>query len=183
MAPVIRSRLGSYLFMVALAAVFPAATIHFLMAEGNAPVTGPEHLGLVAFASSVAGIASACLLWSGTRSRDAHAVMSGAAFAAMSLLLLIHGLATPGVIVDSNPLIGFAGGVALPVGGALLALTAIPALRAPHRVKTVSIALVGLLSLIVVGGAVGFMFPSRVPQMPKSGDQSAIVLMIAGLIF
>ena len=179
----IRSRLGSYLFMVATAAIVPVSAIHFLLAGGDAPIGGAEHMAIVVTVSAIAGLASGGLILFGARSGDSNAVVSGAAFAAMSLLLLIHGMATPGVLVSGNPLIGFAGGLALPVGGGLLALTAIPALRAPHRARAVGAAMAGVLLLIAAGGIIGFAFPGSVPESPSSGDDVAIVLMIVGLGF
>ena len=44
----------------------------------------------------------------------------------MAALLAIHGLATPGIILPYNGLVGFTGAATLPIGGAVLALSALP---------------------------------------------------------
>ena len=51
----------------------------------------------------------------------------------MTALFAIHALATPGFIVGPNGVIALAGGLSVPVGAGLLALTALPSLRRPPR--------------------------------------------------
>ena len=55
-------------------------------------------------------------------------MLVGTAFTAMAALLSLHGLATPGVILGFNGLVALSGGVTLPVGAAVLALSALPGL-------------------------------------------------------
>ena len=64
-------------------------------------------------------------------------MLLGAAFSTMTALLMIHGLATPGIIVGPNGVIALAGAASLPAGGAVLALTALPAMRRPLRLAPV----------------------------------------------
>ena len=52
----------------------------------------------------------------------------------MAALLCLHGITTPGILVGDNGVVAFTGGATLPVGGAILALTALPcAPRVPTR--------------------------------------------------
>jgi hypothetical protein len=88
--------------------------MHALSRGGEAPVSGFAHLMVMAVASSIAAAASIALALAGVRTRDARSLISGGAFGAMTLLLVIHGLATPGVIIGMNGLIALAGGSALP---------------------------------------------------------------------
>jgi hypothetical protein len=37
---ILRSRLGANLLLIAASAALPAASVHFLMTEGNAPISG-----------------------------------------------------------------------------------------------------------------------------------------------
>ena len=62
----------------------------------------------------------------GARRRDSRSVLVGTAFSAMAALLVVHGLATPGILVGFNGVVAFSGAATLPVGGAVLALAALP---------------------------------------------------------
>src|SRR5919206_1801702 len=91
------------------------------------------HFGLVAVAAGVACVASVGLTLAGARARDGRAVLLGTAFSTMTALFAVHALATPGILVGPNGLIALAGGLSMPVGAGLLALTALPPLRRPRR--------------------------------------------------
>ena len=52
----------------------------------------------------------------GARRGDGRTVLLSTAFSTMTGLLLVHGLATPGMIVDDNGVVALAGGLSLPVG-------------------------------------------------------------------
>jgi hypothetical protein len=95
----------------------------------------------MAIGASVAAVPSIALMARGLRTRDGRAVVAGGAFATMTLLLAIHGLATPGVLLRRNGVVALAGGTALPAGAAILSLSALPppaALRTstPSRVRS-----------------------------------------------
>jgi HD-GYP domain-containing protein (c-di-GMP phosphodiesterase class II) len=179
----LRSRLGSNLTLIAASAAVPAAVMHFLVSEDKAPVTAVQHLLIMAVGSSIAAIASGTLMWAGFRRRETRAVVAGGAFAAMTLILAIHGLATPGVLLGDNGVVAVAGGMALPVGGAILTVAALPALRGPAHLRTVAAGLVVLLGLFALAGVVGFLFPADVPAVPGYGSTQAVVLLVAGLLF
>ena len=53
----------------------------------------------------------------------------------MTALFAVHALATPGWIAGPNGIIALAGGLYVPIGAGLLALTALPALRRPGNVS------------------------------------------------
>ena len=52
---ILRTRLGSNLLLIAASAAVPAASVHFLMNEGNAPISGKGHLFVMAVGASVRG--------------------------------------------------------------------------------------------------------------------------------
>src|SRR4051794_27025856 len=155
--------------------------MHFLSREEPAPISGRDHLIIMAVGSLVAALASAALMWSGARTRDARAVIAGGAFAAMTLLMGFHGLATPGVILGPNGLVPLAGGAALPVGAALLALAAVPELRRPARLRYIVTGLVLFLSAIIAAGTAALGWPERGPTPPPDGRRDADALMLPGL--
>jgi HD-GYP domain-containing protein (c-di-GMP phosphodiesterase class II) len=180
---VLRSRIGSNLTLIAASAIVPAAMLHFLISEDRAPVTATQHLIFMAISSAVAAMASGALMLAGFRRRDTRAVIAGGAFAAMTLMLAIHGLATPGVLFGPNGVVAVAGGLALPVGGAILTIAALPALRGEQHLRAVARGLAGLLALIAVLGVAGLTFPQHVPAVPGYDSPEAVVALIAGLVF
>jgi HD-GYP domain-containing protein (c-di-GMP phosphodiesterase class II) len=179
----LRSRLGSRLFLIAGSAAVPGAAMHALSRGGEAPVSGLAHLVIMAAASSIAAAASIALALAGIRGRDGRSLISGGAFGAMTLLLVIHGLSTPGIILGPNGLIALAGGSALPVGGAMLALAALPSLRRPDSLRAPAIAVIGFLALVAAGGVYAFLNPSTIPALPQAGSLGAVCFLTAGLAF
>jgi HD-GYP domain-containing protein (c-di-GMP phosphodiesterase class II) len=179
----LRSRLGSHLFLIAGSAAVPAAALHALSRGGDAPVSGLAHLIAMAASSSVAATACIALALAGIRGRDGRSLISGGAFGAMTLLLVIHGLATPGVLLGPNGIIALAGGIALPVGGAMLALAALPALRRTDSLRAPGVAILGFLGAIAIAGVVAFANPEVVPKLPEAGSDVAVGFLVAGLGF
>jgi len=157
--------------------------MHFLVSENRAPVTATQHLFIMAIGSTIAALASGTLMWAGFRRRETRAVVAGGAFAAMTLILAIHGLATPGVIIGPNGVVAVAGGLALPIGGAILTVAALPSLRGPRHLRTVAVALVAVLGLIAALGIAGFAYPADVPAVPGYGSSAAVVLLVVGALF
>jgi putative nucleotidyltransferase with HDIG domain len=178
----LRSRFGSNLTLIAASAAVPAAAMHFLVSEDKAPVSPEQHLFIMAIGSTVAAVASAMLMWAGVRQRETRAVVAGGAFAAMTLILLIHGLATPSVLLGDNGIVSIAGGLALPVGGAILTIAALPALRGPRHLRAVACALVALLVVIAGLGIAVFADPSLVPAVPDYESPQASVLLAIGVV-
>jgi HD-GYP domain-containing protein (c-di-GMP phosphodiesterase class II) len=180
---VLRSRLGSNLLLIAAGAALPAATVHFLAGEGAAPISGLGHLLIMAVGAAIAGAASAALMVRGVATRDGRAVVSGGAFAAMTALLIVHGLATPGVLVGPNGLVALAGGIALPVGGGLLTLAALPRVRRTRNMVPLASAFGVLVAVIALLGTAGLLAPERIPHLPEPGAPSAWILLAVGLAF
>jgi HD-GYP domain-containing protein (c-di-GMP phosphodiesterase class II) len=168
--------------LIAASAIVPAASVHFLVREGNAPISGKEHLLVMAIGASIAAAASAALMARGLRTRDGRAVVAGGAFAAMTLLLAIHGLATPGVILGPNGVVALAGGTALPVGAAILSLVGLPAVRRAENVPVITRILTALLGALAITGVVVLIRPAAVPSLPKAGDPDAYAMGIFGLV-
>ncbi|MDX6522552.1 MAG: hypothetical protein QOI17_65, partial [Gaiellales bacterium] len=121
--------------------------------------------GVAAVAASVAILMTRAAL----RRNDLRAGLVGVAFTAMGGLMVIHGLATPGIFLDEygrNATVGLAGVLAVPVGGVLLALAVIvpPAHRSARRLVIRGQA-IGLAALVLFG-AVGLLHPALVPLVP-----------------
>ena len=59
-------------------------------------------------------------------------MLVGTAFTVMASLLLVHGFASPGFIVEMHGVVALTGAGTLPVGGVILALSALPFTRSPR---------------------------------------------------
>jgi HD-GYP domain-containing protein (c-di-GMP phosphodiesterase class II) len=177
-----RERLVPALALGTLAAAVPPLLLH--MFDGDTVYLGGDvhflAVGVTALAATVSAVGLSVV---GARRRDGRTVLVGAAFAVMAALLALHGLATPGVVVGMNGVIAFTGGATLPIGGAILALAALPALRKPESVPAV-LALEAILLAAILGlGLSALLAPSLVPPVPAPGSPTALAAMAAGFAF
>ena len=175
-----RQRLRAGHFLAAAAAAVP---LLILAAVGDRPVDlSPEaHFWPVVLAGGTAAIVAIGLTSAGVRARDGRVILLGTAFSTTTALLMVHGFATPGVVVGMNGVIALAGGASLPVGAGLLALTALPGLRRPRRIAPLLI-LQGVLAVGVLGlGAAALAFPTIVPMVPQAGSPPAVALLVFGI--
>ncbi len=117
----------------------------------------------------------------GVRARDGRAILLGTAFSTTTALLAVHGFATPGVLTGPNGVIALAGGLSLPAGAGLLALTALPALRRPRRIAPLLVLQAVLAVAILTLGALALAVPSLVPPVPTAGSAPALFLLVFGL--
>jgi HD-GYP domain-containing protein (c-di-GMP phosphodiesterase class II) len=182
MAHLLRQRTVSLLGLLAGCAVLPAAVVHFF-GETEVDIPGAVHFLPIAISAGLAAAAALTLTLAGARRGDGRAVLIGTAFSAMAALLSIHGLTTPGFLVGDNGLVAFSGALTLPVGGAVLALSAIPELRRPSAVRPV-LALQGALIVAIIAlGLTGILAPSFVPGVPEAASVPAYIVLGFGLVF
>lgn len=160
----------------------PPALLHFVGRE-KVLVGGWIHFGAVGLGAGIATAAALALTISGARLRDGHAVLVGCAFSVMAALLCLHGLATPGVLVGMNGVVAFTGGATLPVGGAILALGALPALRRPTAVRPLLWLLAAGVVFIVALGLAAMAEPAIVPSVPEPRSRLAWIVLVAGVAF
>ena len=163
-------------------AVVPAALIHF-MGQDEVQIASGVHFLPIAVSAGLAAFASVALTVVGARRGDGRSVIVGTAFSAMAALLAVHGLTTPGMLVEDNGVIAFSGAATLPVGGAVLALAAVSELRGPRAVRLLLV-LQAVLLLVIVGlGAAGILLPDLVPSVPEPGSPEAIATLALGGVF
>ena len=166
----------------AFAAIVPAALLHFVGSEAVL-VDGWIHFTGVAVGAGVATLCAVALTIVGARQRDGYAVLVGSAFSVMAALLCLHGLATPGVFVDGVGVAAFTGGATLPIGGAILALGALSALRRPAAVRPLLWLLVAAVVFILGLGVAAMVEPGLVPAVPEPRSTAAWIVLGAGLAF
>jgi len=176
----LRERLAPLLLLLGVAAVLPGWLLLFfghrmVMFGTQVHFTG---VGVSALAAAVAALALTIV---GVRRNDGRVVLIGTGFTVMAALLAIHGLATPGVLIGNNGVIALTGAATLPVGGAVLALSALPSLRRPHNLHALltlqACALLGVIGLGVIGMAI----PTVVPPVPAPGSPAAIAALVVGV--
>ena len=166
--------------LIAVLATVPGAVLE---ARGGEAVAAPAlaHFWLVAAAALAGAIASAALTAAGVRRNDGRTVLLGTAFSTMTAMLAVHGLATPGVLAGPNGVIGFAGGASLPSGAFVLALSALPVLRRPRRIRVLVGVQLAIAAGIVALGASALAVPSLVPAVPGTRSPAAFALLAIGL--
>jgi HD-GYP domain-containing protein (c-di-GMP phosphodiesterase class II) len=139
------------------------------------------HFGLVALASAAAVAAAVTLMIAGAVRRDGRAVLVGGAFTVMSALLCLHGMTTPGILVGMNGVVAFTGGATLPVGAALLALSAVPRLSRSDAVRPLLVVFAVAAAAVLALGAAASLDPMLVPSVPKAGSPLAVTVLCLGL--
>ncbi len=176
----IRDRPLPILAVLAVAAAVPAAALAAV--DGVMVMFPPSvHFVGVGVSALAATIAALALTLVGARRDDTRTVLVGTAFSSMAALLAVHGFATPGILVGQNGLVAFTGGATVPVGGAVLMLSTLPALRRRSSVRGLLVLQVLLLTVIAATSAAGMLFPGLVPAVPAPNGRAALTLLAAGL--
>jgi putative nucleotidyltransferase with HDIG domain len=182
MSRLLRQRTVSLLALLAACAVLPAGAIHFF-GETEVQIDGTVHFLPIAISAGLAAAAALTLTIAGARRGDARSVVIGTAFSSMAALLSIHGLTTPGFLVGDNGLVSFSGALTLPVGGAVLALAAVPELQRPSAVRPVLALQATLIVGILTLGLVGMLDPGLVPSVPEAASTAAWIVLGLGIVF
>jgi ribosomal protein S18 acetylase RimI-like enzyme len=178
----LNERLVPAVALVGTGAVIPGGLIHYY-GDDQVHFGAGQHFYGVGVSALAAALAAIALSVGGIKRGDGRVVLVGTGFTVMAALLAIHGLATPSVIIGMNGVIAFTGGATLPVGGAVLALSALPSLRRPTGIRALVVLQIVSVAAILTLGVVGMTFPSAVPSMPQPGSPSAVAALVAGMAF
>jgi putative nucleotidyltransferase with HDIG domain len=173
-------QIGSTLALGVVAAAAPIVWMD-VVAHRHVMFGGQVHFRWVGLTALAAALAAVALTAAGARKRDGRAVIVGTAFSVMAALLALHGIATPGILVGMNGVVAFTGGATLPVGAAILALSALPSLRRTRRVRNLVVLQIVLLAGVLALGAIGMLFPSVVPAVPETKSTEALALLAVGM--
>jgi HD-GYP domain-containing protein (c-di-GMP phosphodiesterase class II) len=182
----VREKLTLPLAAVAASLLVPALVIAFFGSPAeDSHAIYVFHFVVVIVTTVLAAGAALWLMVIGARRADARPVLVGTAFSAMAALLFLHGLATPGVLLaeqpgDQTPLLAFAGGATLPVGGAILALAAWPAILRSEAVPTILRIQAVVTTAIVALGVVGMADQELLPTQPAASSPAALTLFVIG---
>jgi HD-GYP domain-containing protein (c-di-GMP phosphodiesterase class II) len=163
-----------------LCAGLPVAS---LIAFGDRMVMPPlwVHFYGVGVSALAATAAAAALTIVGAKSGDVRTVVVGGGFSLMAALLAVHGLTTPGVLIGNNGLIAVSGAATLPVGGCVMALSALPQFGSARAIPKVLSVQIALAVAIVAFSFVGVLDPTVVPGVPAPRSAAALLLFALGL--
>jgi HD-GYP domain-containing protein (c-di-GMP phosphodiesterase class II) len=170
------------LSVLARAGVIPALLLLGAGMPGMAMFGPVFHVIVVGAAGAIAGAASVAMSIVAARRNDGRAVWLGMAFSCMAMVLVIHGLATPGIILPANGLVQIAGVLNLPIGGTILAASALPLLRRPRRVRLLLATQLALVGALAAVGAALLVLPLPVPVVPDPSPALANLILAAGAI-
>ena len=131
------------------------------------------HFYGVGVSALVATVAAVALTTAGARAGDARTVVVGGGFSVMAMLLAVHGLVTPGVLVGDTGVIALTGAATLPVGAAVLALSALPQFNAARSIPRVIGLTCVCAAAILVLSLVGVLVPRVVPSVPDARSPAA----------
>jgi HD-GYP domain-containing protein (c-di-GMP phosphodiesterase class II) len=175
-----RRPLGSILPILATCALLP---VGLLIAFGHHMVMPPMwvHFYAVGVSALVATVVAVAITAAGAHRGDTRTVIVGGGFSLMAALLAVHGLTTPGMLVGPNGLIAVTGAATLPVGGVVMALSALPQFASARAIPRVIAVQAVLAGAIVVLSIVGILKPSLVPGVPSPRSAPAIALFAIGL--
>jgi len=175
-----RDRLVPTLLVAAIAACIPPALL-LVFGQHMVHFGANVHFGIVAIAAAAAVGAAVALTLAGALRRDGRAVLVGGAFSVMAALLCLHGATTPGILVGENGVVAFTGGATLPVGAALLALSALPAFSRPSAVRPLLLGFVALVAGVLGLGLAAIVAPTLVPSVPEPASPLALAVLAFGL--
>jgi putative nucleotidyltransferase with HDIG domain len=175
-------RLAPLLVVGGALAAFPTAAGHFFGGD-EVSFGGGVHFYGVGVTSLAAALAAVALTVVGARRRDGRTVLLGTAFSVMAALLALHGIATPYFLIGDNGVVSFTGGATLPIGGAILALSAVARFRRPEGVRSLLVLQAVLLTVVIGLGVTAFAAPSLVPGVPEPRSPAALTLLGVGLAF
>jgi HD-GYP domain-containing protein (c-di-GMP phosphodiesterase class II) len=175
-----RRPLGSILPILGVCAVLP---VGLMIAFGETHIHPPAWIHFYGVGGS-ALVATAAAVWItivGARQKDVRTVVVGGGFALMASLLTMHGLVTPHVLIGVNGLGAVTGAVTLPVGGAIMALSALPQIGSPRAIRIIIAIEATIAAAIIAFCVVGMLNPTLVPGVPAEKSPAAIALFVIGL--
>jgi HD-GYP domain-containing protein (c-di-GMP phosphodiesterase class II) len=165
--------------VLARAAVIP--TVFLAIASMHMMMLSPViHISVVGTAGALAVTASVAMSVIAARRNDGRAVWLGMAFSVAATLLVIHALATPGVIVPANGVVQIAGALNVPVCGAILAASGLPILRRPPRVRLLLGVQFAVVAVLAIAGAVALACARHIAVVPTPSSLEANAIFAAG---
>ena len=159
-------------------ALFPALFVGMRYSNASV-VSSMGHFAGVAVTASICAMLAVLLGVVGARRHDVRAGAISVAFTLMAGMLAIHGLTTPGFLVDDGQYsaIAISGVLAVPAGSVVLAAAVLLPARIAHSQRRILIGQ-GLMVLFTLGlGAAALLSPASIPALPLKDTPAVWVVM------
>ena len=104
----------------------------------------------------------------GARRHDRRTAAIGAGFTVMASLLAVHGLTTPGFLIEGKytAAVGVSGALAVPLGGAVLLAALLSRPRELGYVRDLVALQIGVVAVVVAFAALALLVPDAIPNIP-----------------
>ena len=104
----------------------------------------------------------------GVRRHDRRTAGIGAGFTVIAALLAVHGLTTPGFLIDGEytAAVGVSGALAVPLGGGVLLASLLSRPRRLGYVRDLVLLQIGVVAVLFGFGALALLVPDAIPSIP-----------------
>ncbi|MDP9259739.1 MAG: HD-GYP domain-containing protein [Actinomycetota bacterium] len=146
-----------------------APVVPLLVTHDRAAFAVPEvHFYAVSATALVCAGLAALLGVLGVRRRDRRTAGIGAGFTVIAALLAVHGLTTPGFLIDSDytAAVGVSGALAVPLGGGVILASLLSRPRQLGYVRDLVLLQIGVVAVMVAFGALALLAPDTIPSVP-----------------
>ncbi|MDX6571439.1 MAG: hypothetical protein QOC86_595 [Gaiellales bacterium] len=134
---------------------FDAPAVHFYAVSATALLCASMAVALGALA---------------VRRRDRRTAGIGAGFTVIAALLAVHGLTTPGFLIEGEytAAVGVSGALAVPVGGAVILASLLSRPRELGYLRDLVVLQIGVIAAVTSFGALAVLDPGVIPSVPVS---------------
>ena len=162
-------RLGVLATAGAAVAIGLAPVVPLLVAHNREAFTVPTvHFYAVSATALLCAALAVVLGVVGIRRRDRRSAAIGAGFTVMAALLAVHGLSTPGFLVDAEytSAVGVSGALAVPLGGGVILAALLARPRERTHLRDLVLLQLGVLVATVAFGTLALLDPQAIPSVP-----------------
>ena len=167
--PANMNRLGVLATAGGAVAIGLAPVVPLLMAHNTAAFDVPNvHFYAVSTTAILCAALAIVLGVVGIRRHDRRSAAVGAGFTVMAALLAVHGLTTPGFLIEDGyyAAVGVSGALAVPLGGAVILATLLSRPRSRGHVRDLVYLQAGVVVAAVAFGLLALLDPGAIPSVP-----------------
>lgn len=149
---------------IGLAPVVPLVLTH----NRNAFTVPDVHFYAVSATALLCAALAVVLGVFGVRRHDRRTAGIGAGFTVMAALLAVHGLSTPGYLIDSEytAAVGLSGALAVPLGGGVILASLLSRPRHLGYLRDLVYLQIGVVGFMIAFGSLALLDPSAIPSIP-----------------
>ena len=167
--PANMNRIGVLATAGGAVAIGLAPVVPLLMAHNTAAFAVPNvHFYAVSTTAILCAVLAIVLGVVGIRRHDRRSAAVGAGFTVMAALLAVHGLTTPGFLIEDGyyAAVGVSGALAVPLGGAVILATLLSRPRSRGHVRDLVYLQAGVVVAAVAFGLFALLDPEAIPSIP-----------------